>query len=293
MSASGAVSARSFQRSNSSSKGSRRSTLAIGPGGVLPGLRSGSLSPERALRTRVLRGKINDGSGNHSATNDANSDGKAKFSAKAVASKGATISQHMQFAFGSKVIKPGYSKSGMTTAAGESRVRAIAVANNADTGNHVHRPRRERSTRRDVLEQPRALRRGPATTSAQQQSPMPQKELKDCASLQAKLDDRDETIADLRRQLEKTGAADGQGVHGRSNELGTSAAESAKMMDGDEAALDEGARAALKAVEEESRAELETTLVQVGAVTSAELSRTEEMQARVDKIIRMLKARRN
>ena len=57
------------------------------------------------------------------------------------------------------------------------------------------------------------------------------------------------------------------------------------MMDGDEAALDEGARAALKAVEEESRAELETTLVQVGAVTSAELSRTEEMQARVDKIM--------
>ena len=88
MSASGAVSARSFQRSNSSSKGSRRSTLAIGPGGVLPGLRSGSLSPERALRTRVLREKINDGSGNHSATNDANSNGKAKFSAKAVASKG-------------------------------------------------------------------------------------------------------------------------------------------------------------------------------------------------------------
>lgn len=75
---------RSAQRSSSSSRGSRRSTLAIGAGGVLPGLHAGSLSPERALRTRVLREK-NDVGGNQPTTNDVN--GKPKFGTK-LASKG-------------------------------------------------------------------------------------------------------------------------------------------------------------------------------------------------------------
>lgn len=70
---------RPARRSSSNSRGSRRSTLAIGAGGVLPGLHSGSLSPERALRTRVLREK-NDVDGNQTTTNDV--DGKPKFGTK-------------------------------------------------------------------------------------------------------------------------------------------------------------------------------------------------------------------
>lgn len=49
--------------------------------------------------------------------------------------------------------------------------------------------------------------------------------------------------------------------------------------------MDEGARAALKAVEEESRAEVEDALVKVETVAAAGLSRTEEMQANVDEIM--------
>lgn len=78
------------QRSSSTTR-SRRATLSVGPNGKQGGLPlgNGSLSPQRAMRTRVLRERSNDGGGGgqHSSSDVVGAAGKAKELAK-VASKG-------------------------------------------------------------------------------------------------------------------------------------------------------------------------------------------------------------
>lgn len=77
------------QRSSSSSTRSRRATLSVGPNGQQQGglLGNGSLSPQRAMRTRVLRERSNDGGGGQHSSDVVGAAGKAKELAK-VASKG-------------------------------------------------------------------------------------------------------------------------------------------------------------------------------------------------------------
>ena len=74
MPASGGVSKPS-QRSSSSTRSSRRATLSVGPGGSLS---NGSLSPQRVLRTKVLRERSNEGSGYLSSDTNASVGVKAK-----------------------------------------------------------------------------------------------------------------------------------------------------------------------------------------------------------------------
>lgn len=80
MSANGSVSKPS-QRSSSSTRSSRRATLSVGPGGGNL-LSNGSLSPQRVLRTKVLREKSNEGSGYLSSDANASAGVKAKPASK-------------------------------------------------------------------------------------------------------------------------------------------------------------------------------------------------------------------
>eukprot|EP00752_Nemacystus_decipiens_P003956 g3622.t1 len=260
------------QRSSSASRSSRRATLSVGAhgGGAGTSLGNGSLSPQRAMRTRVLRER----------SNDPGSDVGAAGKHKEPTSIGATRAQQMQFAFGSKIIKPSSSKAGMSAvgAGMPTRGRTNGVA--ADAGNAIARPRRERTVRHESQEQQqRAISRGRGAIRAeQQQQPTgTSREQADSVALKVQLEEQKAIIADLRRKLAKEAGA---GPDARSD---APAARSASDTLKD--AVDEGEQATLRAVEEEARAEAEEKLARVEAVAGAGLAHLSEMQGRVDEML--------
>ncbi|CAM9762916.1 unnamed protein product [Pylaiella littoralis] len=300
------------QRSSSTTR-SRRATLSVGQhGGSLLG--NGSLSPQRAMRTRVLRERSNDGGGGvqHSSSDVVGAAGTVKELAK-VASKGATKAQQMQFAFGSKVTKPSSSgKGGMTSAAGvPTRGRASGIgAVVADAGNAPARSRRERTVRHEPQEQQqRASSHGRGRARAEHQhqhhqSTIPTREQAENAALKVRLEEQEAMVANLKRQLAKEHPEGEDGVSGGKSAAApaTRAASGGTLkVDGGDAAkrgqqqldeVDEGEQAALRAVEEEARGEAEAKLAKAEAMAAAGLSHLSEMQARVDEMIRVLKAQR-
>ncbi|CAB1118574.1 unnamed protein product [Ectocarpus sp. CCAP 1310/34] len=277
----------SSKRSSSTTRSSRRATLGIG-----------SLSPERFMRTAVFRERNNDGAV------------KAKETTKA--SKGPTRTQQMQFAFGSKIIKPSSTGSGSTAGMGSSgavmptRGRTTTTAHRggavaADTSSTLARSRRERAARHDNQDQQpqqSASSRGRGAVRAEKQQPLASTTRQESdhhhhhasSALKVQLEEKESVIAELRRQLEAKAGGGDSGVKGPST-LSSASDTSKQQQQSDE--LNEGEQAALRAVQEEARADAEEKLSRVEAVTSAGLASLSEMQDRVDEMIRGLKARRS
>ncbi|CAN0488269.1 unnamed protein product [Ectocarpus sp. 12 AP-2014] len=282
MSTIGGASSKQSQRSSSTTRSSRRATLGIG-----------SLSPERSMRTAVLRERNNDGAV------------KAKETTKA--SKGPTRTQQMQFAFGSKIIKPSSTGSGSTAGMGSSgavmpiRGRTTTTAHRggavaADSGSALARSRRERAARHDTQDQQpqqRASSRGRGAARAEKQQPLASTTRQESdhhhhhapAALKVQLEEKESVIAELRRQLEAKGREGDSGVKGSSTL--SSAFETSKQQQQQQQLdeLNEGEKAALRAVQEEARADAEEKLSRVEAVTSAGLASLSEMQDRVDEMM--------
>ncbi|CAN0249762.1 unnamed protein product [Ectocarpus sp. 12 AP-2014] len=290
MSTIGGASSKQSQRSSSTTRSSRRATLGIG-----------SLSPERSMRTAVLRERSNDGAV------------KAKETTKA--SKGPTRTQQMQFAFGSKIIKPSSTGSGTTAGMGSSgavmptRGRVTTTAHRggavaADTGSALARSRRERAARQDTQDQQpqqRASSRGRGAARAEKQQPLASTTRQESdhhhhhasAALKVQLEEKGSVIAELRRQLEAKAGGGDSGVKGSSTLSSASETSKQQQQQQESDELNEGEKAALRAVQEEARADAEEKLSRVEAVTSAGLASLSEMQDRVDEMIRGLKARRS
>ncbi|CAM9102146.1 unnamed protein product [Scytosiphon promiscuus] len=310
------------QRSSSVSR-SRRATLSVGLPGPLPS--NGSLSPQRALRARVLRERERSGVGN-AQTSDAGGNAKAQEQAKAP-SKGPTRSQQMQFAFGSKISKPISSRPGMsvgvgavaptrarttTAAAAAAAASTVHGAVGADAGNVAGRSRRERTSRHEPQEHEqqqqqqqtqqgqRASSRGRGRTRSelQQRNPQPlvatTRQAASVAAYQVELEEKDALIADLRRRLEDQSTEAHQEESGGVKPAGTqrSSSDTSNTPKASLEELNEGELAALRAVEEEARADAEEKLAHVEAVAAAALSRAEEMQGRLNTMILSLKTRR-
>ncbi|CAM9868895.1 unnamed protein product [Ectocarpus sp. 13 AM-2016] len=289
MSTIGGASSKQSQRSSSTTRSSRRATLGIG-----------SLSPEQSMRTAVLRERSNDGAV------------KAKEMTKA--SKGPTRTQQMQFAFGSKMVKPSSTGSGRTAGMGSSgavmptRGRATTTAHRggavaADTGSAVARSRRERAARHDAPDQQpqqRASSRGRGAARAEKQQPLASTTRQESdhhhhasAALKVQLEEKESVIAELRRRLEAKAGRGDSGVKGSSTLSSASETSKQRQQQQQSDELDEGEKAALRAVQEEARADAEEKLSRVEAVTSAGLASLSQMQDRVDEMIRGLKVRRS
>eukprot|EP00904_Undaria_pinnatifida_P010578 jgi/Undpi1/6650/HiC_scaffold_20.g09129.m1 len=274
MSATGSA-PRPSQRSSSSTRSSRRATMSVGPGGGLSNV--GSLSPQRVLRTKALRERSNEGNGNPGSDPNTTAGVKAK-----PASKGASRVQRMQFAFGSKIVKPGPSKTGVGSTAGDARSKTQGGAVADGGSNAPIRPRRERASLHEPHHehQQRVTPRGRSATNAQHQ---PTRKETDADALKAQLAEKEAVIADLKSKLEKASAAE---VDASGSKESHETLVAAKQIE-----VDEGAQVALGAVVEEARAEAEEALNRVETVNEATLSKAKEMQTGVDEMMANLAPR--